>query len=75
MPARAASSMVADTVVAPSSPRAMTSGRSRRDTLRTALPARASDCSCAGVRPTWGTPPSTAMVAGVAPLARTTAST
>ena len=75
MPARAASSMVADTVVAPSSWRAMTSGRSRRDTLRTACPARASASSCAGVRPTCGTPRSTAMVAGTAPWARTTAST
>lgn len=31
--------------------------------------------ACAGVRPTCGTPPSTAMVAGTAPCARTTPST
>ena len=35
IPASAASSMVADTVVAPSSRCAQTKGRSRRDTLRT----------------------------------------
>ena len=40
MPACAASSMVADTVVAPSARAAITAGRSRRDVLRTRLPLR-----------------------------------
>ena len=48
MPARAASSMVADTVVAPSRPRAQTRGRSRRETLRTLVPARARRSSWGG---------------------------
>lgn len=40
MPACAASSMVADTVVAPFARAAITAGRSRRDVLRTRLPLR-----------------------------------
>ena len=40
MPALAASSMVAETVVAPSNPFAMTNARSRRDTLHTLGPLR-----------------------------------
>jgi len=152
MPACAASTMVADTVVAPSAPAAITVGRSRRDVLRTRAPLSArgrrtvkpgpgSLCdsllysiplplarqrsaspqaqaeqeagaaagasqpydsqrcpppaspksrrcarqgrphptairrSCSAVRPTCGTPPRTAMVAGVAPCSLTTAST
>ncbi len=40
MPARAASSMVADTVVAPSSRPAMTAGRSRREVFCTYVSCR-----------------------------------
>lgn len=46
MPARAASSMVPLTVVAPSRPLPTTSGISRRDTLRTDRPLRAMCSSC-----------------------------
>ena len=74
-PARAARSAVAETVVAPSRPRPHTSGRSRREALRTAAPPRATRSSCTRERPTCGTPARTATVAGVAPCARTTAST
>jgi hypothetical protein len=46
MPARAASSMVPLTVVAPSKPLPSTSGISLRDTLRTAVPRLAMCSSC-----------------------------
>jgi hypothetical protein len=51
IPAAAASSIVALTVVAPSSPSPTTTGTSRRDTLRTAVPARAMCSSCAASQP------------------------
>lgn len=59
MPARAASSMVPLTVVAPSRPLPMTRGMSRRDTLRTARPRRAMCSSCCRSQPAgegtgWG---------------------
>jgi hypothetical protein len=72
MPARCATIIVPATVVAPSSPRATAIGRSRREHLRTAPAGRvASRSISARVRPTVIWPPSTAMVAGTAPHART----
>mmetsp|Transcript_12149 Transcript_12149/g.29424 ORF Transcript_12149/g.29424 Transcript_12149/m.29424 type:complete len:404 (-) Transcript_12149:1594-2805(-) len=75
MPARAARSMVAETVVAPVTPRATTDAMSRRDTLAAAAPILASRSRCSSLRPTCGTPSIMAMVAGTAPCRRTTAST
>mmetsp|Transcript_12038 Transcript_12038/g.50404 ORF Transcript_12038/g.50404 Transcript_12038/m.50404 type:complete len:217 (+) Transcript_12038:499-1149(+) len=74
-PARAASSAVAETVVAPVSRRAMTAGTSRRETLRARAPSSASRRRSASSSPTRGTPSMMATVAGVAPRARTIAST
>ncbi len=51
MPARAASNMVADTVVAPCARAASTAGKSRRDTFATDVPARAMSSSCSREHP------------------------
>lgn len=50
-------------------------GRSLLEHLAILAPGCASLCSCASVRPTWGTPPSTATVAGTTPCCRRMAST
>ena len=87
MPAIAATIIVAATVVAPrpSAPRpsrprrcaqpVSRKGRSRRLTLVTAGPARPSRSICSADRPTCSQPSITAMVAGTAPWARTSACT
>jgi len=73
MPARAATHIVAATVVAPSSPRATAIARSRRLTLRTPFWV-ASRSSSPSVSPTLIFPSMMAIVAGTAPLSRTTCS-
>src|SRR5690349_15658818 len=73
MPARAASRAVLDTVVAPLSPVAAATGRSRTPSLARSGSAHTRS-TWSGVRPTCGTPSSTAIVAGTAPPARTAAS-
>jgi hypothetical protein len=75
MPASAATIIVAATVVAPLPPRATTTGRSRRLSFATAAPLRPSRSISACVRPAFRRPSSTAIVAGTAPFARTSAST
>ena len=74
-PALCARSMVALTVVAPVAPLAMHDATSRRDTLSADGPSFARRASWSSVSPTRGTPSTMAMVAGVAPFARTMAST
>ncbi len=74
IPASAARRMVAATVVAPWVPRATTYGRSRTLTLAT-CGSLASSSRSSGESPMRGRPPSTAIVAGTAPPARTIAST
>ena len=74
MPARRAQIIVAATVVAPVQPCASATARSARESLRTSV-AAASASSSAGSRPMWMRPSRMAMVAGVAPAARTSAST
>ena len=74
MPARAATAIVAATVVLASDLATTTAERSRRDALRTpvALPSRS---SASAVSPTLMRPPRTAIVAGTAPASRMAAST
>src|SRR5579883_941471 len=74
IPLRWAQIMVAATVVEPCSPRAIAKGRSARLSLRTSF-AWPSQSSSVSVRPVRICPPMTAMVAGSAPAARTSAST
>ncbi len=73
MPARAAISTVAATVVAPMPRRAMSGARSRRLTFATSR-SFASRARSAESAPTTAAPSATAMVAGVAPQARTSSS-
>mmetsp|Transcript_4513 Transcript_4513/g.9709 ORF Transcript_4513/g.9709 Transcript_4513/m.9709 type:complete len:331 (+) Transcript_4513:397-1389(+) len=75
MPASAASSIVADTVVAPSSRCDSTRGRSRLLTFLTAWPPRAMCSSWWRSRPMQGCPAMMAIVAGTAPFSDTTCST
>ncbi len=74
MPARAASRIVAATVVAPCVPRATTNGRSRTLTLVTS-PWLASSSRSSGDRPIFGRPSRIAIVAGTAPCSRMMPST
>ncbi len=73
MPAQCAAIMVPATVVAPSRFWLTTAGKSRRLTFHTPS-ARARCSSSAWLSPTFTSPCSMAMVAGVAPPARTAAS-
>mmetsp|Transcript_148 Transcript_148/g.329 ORF Transcript_148/g.329 Transcript_148/m.329 type:complete len:248 (+) Transcript_148:2101-2844(+) len=75
MPAAAASSMVADTVVAPSPFKAMMCAMSRLETLATLVPDLAMCSNWARSRPMHGCPAMMAIVAGTAPPALTTSST
>ena len=75
MPASAAMIIVVVTVVAPSAPRATSTGRSRRDAFATPLPFLPRYSISSGVRPAFRRPPMTAMVAGTAPLSRMVCST
>ncbi len=74
MPARCAQIMVAATVVAPVRPVASATARSARESF-IAPDARPSVSSSSADNPMWIFPPSTAIVAGAAPAARTSAST
>ena len=74
MPTISAMSMVVATVVAPVWPFAMYTGTSRRETLPT-FSALHMTARSASFRPTLSLPPMMAMVAGTAPLSRTTCST
>ena len=71
MPAAAAIALVLATVVAPSTPAAAATGRSRTDSLATPSPV-ASRVNCASSSPTTIWPPIMPIVAGTAPLSRTT---
>ena len=62
--------MVVVTVVAPSSPRAHRTARSRREALRMAVPFLPKYSISSGVRPAFSRPPMMAMVAGTAPFSR-----
>ena len=73
MPARCAAQAVVATVVAPSSLRATTIGRSRRLTLRT-FGAVARCSICAWLSPTTISPAMMPTVAGMAPPSRTISS-
>ena len=73
MPARAARCDVDATVVAASPPLAITGARSRTPAFANTPPS-ASSSRAPGSRPMHGSPPTTAIVAGTAPSARTTAS-
>ena len=73
IPARAAIAMVAATVVPAVPPCTISGARSRREALATPF-ARPSRSSAASSSPAVSRPSSTAMVAGTAPSARTTAS-
>ncbi len=75
IPAMAAMIMVEATVVAPIPLRASTKGISRRLHLVTAWPARPSASRASPSSPTLRRPSMMAMVAGTAPLSRTTCST
>ena len=70
MPAMWAMIMVVVTVVAPSSPRAHSTARSRRLALWTAVPFLPRYSISSGVRPAFRRPPRMAMVAGTAPFSR-----
>ena len=75
IPAMAAMIMVVVTVVAPSSLRAMSTGKSRREALMTACPLRPRYSISSGVQPALSCPPMMAMVAGTAPFSRMVCST
>jgi hypothetical protein len=68
-------SIVAATVVAPGARVAITNARSRREHFCALWPSLPSVSSSAAVRPTRIMPSRMAIVAGVAPLSRTTCST
>ena len=70
MPAMWAIIMVVVTVVAPSSPRAMSTGRSRRLALVMAMPFLPKYSISPALRPAFSRPPMMAMVAGTAPFSR-----
>ena len=75
MPAMAAMIIVVATVVAPSSPRATSTGRSRREALVTACPFLPRYSISSALRPAFSLPPMMAMVAGIAPFSRMMRST
>ncbi len=75
MPASAAMTMVAATVVAPLCPAATTRPMSRRLTLATRGPARPRASISSAPKPALSRPFTMATVAGTAPCARTSAST
>src|SRR6476620_348409 len=74
IPARAASTAVLETVVAPLTPRTEATGRSRTPSL-VSPGSPHTRSTCAAVSPACGTPSRTAIVAGTAPPARTAAAT
>ena len=67
IPAAWATASVADTVVTPSPPAAVTTARSRSATLRSVASTRSTSSP---VTPTCQRPPSTATIAGTAPASR-----
>jgi hypothetical protein len=74
MPAPAASTAVALTVVAALAARARCTARSVAPALAKLAPSAASRSSVSGSRPTWATPSTIAIVAGVAPPSATASS-
>ena len=70
MPAMCAIIIVVVTVVAPSSPRAMSTGRSRRLALATSWPFLPRCSISSGESPALRRPPIMAIVAGTAPFSR-----
>ncbi len=72
-PARAASHIVAATVVAPSAPRATGTARSRVESLSTPSAFDSRSIASSSI-PTHGVPATTPTVAGTAPASRTAAS-
>ena len=75
MPAIAAMIIVVATVVAPSSPRATSTGRSRREALITSVPFLPRYSISSLESPAFSLPPMMAMVAGTAPFSRMMRST
>ncbi len=75
IPARCAMIIVVATVVAPSAPRATSTGRSRREAFVTAGPVLPRYSISSAVSPAFSLPLITQIVAGTAPASRTVSST